>query len=793
MTSSTRTSLERPRLALSVRHADGRSEDFFVKQRLSVGRDPSNTIVLDDADGMILRVHAEVASNENGAFVFRCFDEAQLRLPDGRTVTTLELIDNTTFFVGTAEFECQLFHSSKRSEPAAGATLGTSTEGTEPSNPSRLNRQACPHCSTAELPDVLGEPTVCVGCGELIIIAARSKEDGGNLILPVEFDGYRVWQVGARGGMGILLQVQDAKHKKFAIKLLAVENESARRRFDAEYEALAKVDHPCVLKVIGRGTVAGFQYLVMPWMGGRTLQDVVRESQNSRPSFTQLRRWFVDVCDGLAAIHSSQLVHRDIKPSNILLTANNRAVVADLGISKSLEDVGGETTTALAPGTYDYMAPEQAANATVDPRADQYSLGVTFYEVATGRRPKGSWLRASSLNSRVPPYFDTLLERLLQYDRSDRFPNVADVRDSLMTFHLREELTAVLGKHWETPSLSVRLRRGKRRMLDQLTRLGLLVCANADDAEIPLIRTKEEDRWSDGFYIAFCMAWAWLILWALVGLWPAVILTIVLLIPLFARVALRIGFGSDLSALFYTRHLHGALPDRDRRVLAGAAIRSSRLFLPARVARIVADLTSGRTRQVDDDLVWLLKRGAFGEAAVLGAIRYAREGDDATAQTWLSLCSKLAPGNPAVSFTEIVLSKFRRNGLLIAEPVDDAPAAPDRAAVTDLYRQPNFDSVCRQITEGRRRKPLDNCLWLLFAYWFQDNDDIALKRRRLGRDNSSSASATGRNLRRRLPPSLPVTEPRPGDLHRKLERMLAIGSRLPFPNLDSAQDLKREP
>jgi serine/threonine protein kinase len=164
------------------------------------------------------------------------------------------------------------------------------------------------------------------------------------------------------------------------------------------------------------------------------LRDVVEEAKRTGalPKFSEVLRWFVDTSEGLAAIHDVGLVHRDIKPSNILLLPDGHAIVADLGIAKSLEDSAGLTMTSVAPGTFDYMAPEQhIGSPRLDERADQYSLGVTFYEALTGRKPTGTWADASAVNRSVPTYFDGILKRLLLPFPESRYPSVEKLLDEL--------------------------------------------------------------------------------------------------------------------------------------------------------------------------------------------------------------------------------------------------------------------------------------------------------------------------------------------------------------------------
>jgi serine/threonine protein kinase len=148
------------------------------------------------------------------------------------------------------------------------------------------------------------------------------------------------------------------------------------------------------------------------------------------------------VVRGLKVIHRAGLVHRDIKPSNILLDGDSgKAVVGDLGIVRRLDSTtAGTTTTGAGLGTYRYMAPEQWQRPDqVDGRADQYALGMTFYEVLTGILPVGSWRPASEINPSVPRQFDRVLERLLQAMPQKRYPTMEALQKDLRQWLAREE------------------------------------------------------------------------------------------------------------------------------------------------------------------------------------------------------------------------------------------------------------------------------------------------------------------------------------------------------------------
>jgi len=194
---------------------------------------------------------------------------------------------------------------------------------------------------------------------------------------------------------------------------------------------MARVRHPNVVKLLGCGKSGRFDYLALEWVAGPSVRRVIAEARSlGKPTdFAAAFAWFEQVCKGLAAIHAVGLVHRDIKPGNILIGQDGAAKIADFGIARQV-DAGRTacTTTGAAPGTFEYMAPEQlGAPEAVDSRADLYALGVTFYELLTGDRPVGAWRPASELNPTVPAAFDVILGRLLAPIPGHRYTRARDI------------------------------------------------------------------------------------------------------------------------------------------------------------------------------------------------------------------------------------------------------------------------------------------------------------------------------------------------------------------------------
>jgi eukaryotic-like serine/threonine-protein kinase len=250
-----------------------------------------------------------------------------------------------------------------------------------------------------------------------------------------------------RGGAGIVLQGSDpALNRIVAIKILAphlARNGAARRRFDREAQAAAAVVHEHVVAIHAVDVWKGLPYLVMSYVGGRSLQD--RIDRDGPFEIKEILRIGMQACSGLAAAHAQGLVHRDVKPANILLENGvQRVRLTDFGLARAVDDAS-LTQSGVVAGTPQYMAPEQARGEVIDHRADLFSLGSTLYAMCTGQPPfraesaMAVLRRVSddqprpvrSLNPDIPVWLAALIERLHAKDPDDRFQSANEVRDLL--------------------------------------------------------------------------------------------------------------------------------------------------------------------------------------------------------------------------------------------------------------------------------------------------------------------------------------------------------------------------
>ncbi|HEX6599895.1 MAG TPA: protein kinase [Gemmatimonadaceae bacterium] len=204
-------------------------------------------------------------------------------------------------------------------------------------------------------------------------------------------EDYEILRELGRGGTAVVYLARErATGEEVAIKLVRsqfADDDEARARLAREARFVAQLDHPNVVPVravleLGDGGVA----LVMSHVSGRTLREILREDGPLEPArVTNVLR---DVASALGAAHDMGIVHRDVKPENVFITDDERAVLADFGIARSMSAEAQQLTMhGVAIGTPAYMAPEQIDGEDLDPRADIYSLGLLGWEMLTGKRP----------------------------------------------------------------------------------------------------------------------------------------------------------------------------------------------------------------------------------------------------------------------------------------------------------------------------------------------------------------------------------------------------------------------
>ena len=235
-----------------------------------------------------------------------------------------------------------------------------------------------------------------------------------------------------KGGMGAVYQArQTALDRVVALKILApmrAGDPGFTERFNREARTLARMSHPNIVAVHDFGTAGELSFLVMEFVDGANLREVVRAG---RLAPAQALKIVMQICDALQFAHNAGVVHRDIKPENILLDRHGRVKITDFGIAKivgALPEKFGLTGAKDIVGTPHYMAPEQLENPqTVDHRADIFSLGVVFYELLTGELPLGRFAPPSR-KVQVDVRLDDVVLRALEKEPERRYQQAGHVK-----------------------------------------------------------------------------------------------------------------------------------------------------------------------------------------------------------------------------------------------------------------------------------------------------------------------------------------------------------------------------
>jgi eukaryotic-like serine/threonine-protein kinase len=266
---------------------------------------------------------------------------------------------------------------------------------------------------------------------------------------PVLADRYRLERKIADGGMASVWEAHDAVlARTVAIKILhehLAGDDAFRERFRREAVSAAKLTHPNIVGLYDTGTEGEQVYLVMEFVDGTTLKEVMTDLGQLEPG--QAAAIAEKVARGLAYAHQRGVVHRDIKPANILIAADGAVKVADFGIAKA-EEADDLTRTGMVLGTAAYVAPEQVCAEPLDGRADLYSLGCVLYEALTGRQPFSGEspvaTAAARLEQDAPPLravrpdaprgLEAIVARLLARRPDDRFPDATRAADALVAF-----------------------------------------------------------------------------------------------------------------------------------------------------------------------------------------------------------------------------------------------------------------------------------------------------------------------------------------------------------------------
>lgn len=257
--------------------------------------------------------------------------------------------------------------------------------------------------------------------------------------------------------MGEVYRATDSKlRRKVALKVLRMDeakNPDGVARLLREARAAAALNHPNTVAIHDLGESDGLFYIVMELVSGQPLLAYVGDE---RVSLARRLKWLTEIARALATAHKAGVIHRDVKPSNVMVSEDDVAKVLDFGLAKPMpkagepESFGFKTQAGRVLGTVRYMAPEQMIGSDADGRSDQYSLGMTAFELIAGRYPPGKAFE-------VPPLLNTLvagfpadgalaIARMLKRIPEDRFNSMEDVANAFEDIAANRPVRA-LGVH----------------------------------------------------------------------------------------------------------------------------------------------------------------------------------------------------------------------------------------------------------------------------------------------------------------------------------------------------------
>jgi serine/threonine protein kinase len=221
----------------------------------------------------------------------------------------------------------------------------------------------------------------------VIPIAPETSGDPAAAI-PPEIPGHTILDVLGRGGMGVVYKARDVRRNRFvAIKMILVGSHAGQlelARFRTESQAIARLEHPNIVKLYETGESGGRPYFSLEFVERGSLADQLDGTPWPARKAARLMR---TLARAVHHAHERDVIHRDLKPANVLLAADGTPKITDFGLARQLDTSGCHTPSDAVLGTPSYMAPEQAGQAKhVGPAADIYALGAILYELLTGRR-----------------------------------------------------------------------------------------------------------------------------------------------------------------------------------------------------------------------------------------------------------------------------------------------------------------------------------------------------------------------------------------------------------------------
>jgi serine/threonine protein kinase len=297
--------------------------------------------------------------------------------------------------------------------------------------------------------DHISHDSLIVGLSDVLVsrrqVASTSSLFVGDMRTGIHplIKGYRfVRKLGSTEHSGVYLAERESTHLKVVLKVLRQmpaheASIGAFDRFLQEYETIAEMDHPNIVRIYDLGVADDHAHIAMEYLGGGDLRVRIDKGIAERSAVQYLRQ----IAGALSAVHEKGVLHRDLKPGNIMLRKDGSIALIDFGIAKKAKLDSEITDKGEIFGTPYYMSPEQGHGNGVDERSDIYSLGVIFYEMLTGQKPFKAdtamgiiYLHGNApiplLPTRLAQY-QALLNMMLAKAPADRLQSAAEIEEWL--------------------------------------------------------------------------------------------------------------------------------------------------------------------------------------------------------------------------------------------------------------------------------------------------------------------------------------------------------------------------
>ncbi|HLS53360.1 MAG TPA: Stk1 family PASTA domain-containing Ser/Thr kinase [Tissierellaceae bacterium] len=257
-------------------------------------------------------------------------------------------------------------------------------------------------------------------------------------------DRYEILEEVGQGGMATVYKAKCKLLNRYvAIKILKeefIDDKNFMKKFKRESQAAASLSHPNILNVydVGAETIneKNIPYIVMEFIEGKTLKQIIVE--RGRLTVDETIYYSRQIAEAIKHAHINNVIHRDIKPQNIMITKDNRVKVTDFGIARAASS-STLTVSSNVLGSVHYFSPEQARGGYTDETSDIYSLGITMYEMVTGKLPftgenlvsvalkhvQEEAVSPRELNKDIPSQLEAIILKCIQKNQGDRYPSLS--------------------------------------------------------------------------------------------------------------------------------------------------------------------------------------------------------------------------------------------------------------------------------------------------------------------------------------------------------------------------------